>query len=343
MKTFLVITVFLFLFSFMSAHNMGASCEEKHEVNPAADDIFFIPEDITLEDDAFHVFPLHVEDWYFEAFFYNNYSMVLIVTVLSNGQLGMALTGFYLYHNGHLEYTDRVVALTPLFSVSEHRPFIQMFGEDVIRGDIDEAGNLWYTLSFEKDGYGVSLIFVNETKGWKGQMSLGWWLAVPQCHVEGDLVLGGDVVAVNGMGYHDHNIFLLSAPLFERGYIDGKLLDESFSIVWGNMLHTRWRNSTFAVMSREGKYYSLPQKNISIREASYIRANGRRIPTEVSFSFHASDEIHGFLHMTAVDFHHIRLPFLRYWRYHVLVEGTISIEGVEQNIKKWDMMELMMY
>jgi hypothetical protein len=341
MKKFIFIIIFILLFPALSGEHMGASVREKKDI-PSMD-VFFTPEDIVLKDDAFHVFPLHVEDWYFEAFFQNNYSIVLIVTILSNGQHGLALTGLYIYHNGHLDYTNRVVALTPFFHVSEHTPSIHVFEEEVMGGDIDENGNLRYSIFFEKDGYGLSLVFVNETKGWKGKMSMGWWLAVPHCHVEGTLMLGGDMVEVEGVGYHDHNIFLLSTPLLERGYIDGKLLDDSFSIVWGNIFHTRWHNSTFAVLSMNGSYYSIPQTNISLREASYITDNRRRIPTEVYFAFNASDEVHGRLHMKAVDFHHIRLPFLRYWRYHVLVEGTIYIGAAEHDISKWDMMELMMY
>lgn len=344
MRKFVIIIIFILLFPLLSAEKIVTTLEEKKEENAITIiDEFFTPEDITLEDDAFHVFPIHVEDWYYEAFFNNNYSIVLIVTILSNGAMGIALTGFYIYNNGHLEYTDRIVTLSPFFSVSEKKPLIKIFGEEIINGDIDEMGNLCYAISFEKDGYGLSLTFINETKGWKGKMGRGWWLAVPRGKVEGNLILGGEVVDVTGRGYHDHNIFLLSTPLLERGYIDGKLLDDSFSIVWGNIFHTRWHNDTFAIISNDGRYFSIPQEKIVLREDSYTYDHGRFIPTEVYFSFNISDEIRGFLHMKAEDFHHIRLPFLRYWRYHVIVEGKVKIGKDEKEIKNRDMMELMTY
>ncbi len=341
MKKFVIIILFILLSPTLSAEKIVVPMKEKKDTISIEE--FFTPEDITLADDAFHVFPLHVEDWYYEAFFNNNYSIVLIVTILSNGAMGIALTGFYIYNNGHLEYTDRIVTLSPFFSVSEKKPLIKIFGEEIINGDSDEMENLCYAISFEKDGYGLSLTFINETKGWKGKMGRGWWLAVPRCKVEGNLILGGEVVDVTGKGYHDHNIFLLSTPLLERGYIDGKLLDDSFSIVWGNIFHTRWHNDTFAIMSKDGRYFSIPQEKIVLREDSYICDHGRFIPTEVYFSFNITNEIRGFLYMKAEDFHHIRLPFLWYWRYHVIVEGKVKIGKDEKEIKNRDMVELMIY
>ncbi|KAA0001664.1 MAG: hypothetical protein FE048_05085 [Thermoplasmata archaeon] len=340
MKKFVVAIVLLLLFPLLPAEKMNVPLEKNV---PTIVDEFFTPENITLKDDAFHVFPLHVETWYYEAFFNNNYSMVFITTVLSNGKIGLTLTGFYIYRNGHLEYKDRVITPSPFFFVSTEKPLIKIFGKEIINGDIDVEGNLFYIISFKKNGYGISLTFINETKGWKGNMSRGWWLAVPQCKVMGNLIIKDEIIRVEGEGYHDHNIFPLFTPLVERGYIDGKLIQGSFSIVWGKIFHTRWHNDTFAVISKKGKYISIPQKDITIKEYSYIYDHGRFIPTKVNFSFNTSNEMEGFLHMKAEDFHHIRLPFLWYWRYHVIVKGRVKIGKDEMEINKREMMELMIY
>lgn len=334
MKKFVIIIPFLFISPLF------------HDV-PLDDDLaiidkFFVPENITLEDDAFHVYPMHVETWYYECFFNNDYSMVFIVTVLSNGKIGLALTGLYIYRNGHLEYVGRVVTPSPFFSVSTEKPLIKISGKEIINGYIDETGNISYIISFKNDGYGIFLSFVNETRGWKGRMSKGWWLAVPKCKVRGNITIKNDVMEVEGEGYHDHNIFPLYTPLIERGYIDGKLLGNSFSIVWGKIYHNRWNNDTFAVISKNGKYISIPQEDISIKEKSFIYSHGRFIPTEVNFSFNISD-VKGFLNMRAKDFHHIRLPFLWYWRYHVITTGRIRIGENEIMINEMEMMELMIY
>ncbi|OYT62543.1 hypothetical protein B6U81_00655 [Thermoplasmatales archaeon ex4484_30] len=337
MKKYVIAIIFLLLLPSFSAERMDESLECS-----SATDEFFTPENITLKDDAFHVFPLHAETWYYECFFDNDYSMVFIVTVLSNGRTGLALAGIYIYRNTHLEYSDRIFIPSPFFFASDKKPLIKIFGKEIINGDIDKEGNLYYNILFENNGYGISLTFINETRGWKGKMGRGWWLAVPKCKVRGTLVINDEKMEVEGIGYHDHNIFHLYTPLVERGYIDGKLLAEP-SIVWGEIFHTRWNSDAFAVISYKGKYISIPQKNITIKEDSYIYDHGRFIPTEVNFSFNVGNEMEGFLHVKAEDFHHIRLPLLWYWRYHVRVEGKIKIGKDEIEVNKIEMMELMIY
>ncbi len=304
---------------------------------------FFIPENITLGDDAFHGTPFYPETWYAEAFFNNSYSMVFIVTIFSTYKGGMALTGLYLYRNGILEYEERTWTLSPNYEYSRDTPLVSIQGETLLEGWLDENGQITYRLRFENNKYGMHLILRNETRGWQGKMGRGWWLAIPELKVEGILILGGEHLSVTGKGYHDHNIFDLRSPLMERGYSDGKFQCHNLSLVWGKILHKPWDTDALAIVSNNGSFMSVPQETLVIRETAQIYDHGHPIPTELSIIIRLGEKINVSLIIAADNFHHIRLPFLHYWRYHVHVSGRIILEGKEHTIDTGGIMEFMRY
>ena len=58
----------------------------------------FIPEDITIQDDAIHKKNFgHVETWYYDAMFENNYSMVSLTNIIHFKKLSRIITGLYIY------------------------------------------------------------------------------------------------------------------------------------------------------------------------------------------------------------------------------------------------------
>ena len=304
---------------------------------------FFIPGNITLGDDAFQGLPFHPETWYAEAFFNNSYSMVFIVTIFSTPRGGMALIGLYLYCNGILEYEERTWALSPNYEYSRQTPLVSIRGETILKGWMDEHGQITYRLWFEKNKYGIQLILRNETQGWQGQMGRGWWLAIPELKVEGILILGGESLPVTGKGYHDHNIFDLKTPLMEQGYSDGKFQCQNLSLVWGKILHKPWDIDTLAIVSNNGSFIPVPQEALTIRETTRIYDHGYPIPMEISIIIKIDEKINVSLIMAADTFHHIRLPFLHYWRYHVHVSGRIILDGKDHTIDTVGIMELMRY
>ncbi|MEA2054844.1 MAG: hypothetical protein U9O96_07070 [Candidatus Thermoplasmatota archaeon] len=307
-------------------------------------DEYFIPENMTLKDDSFHSdLPLHIETWYYEAIFNNNYSMIFIVTLFSSdGKSGTALAGLYIYKEGHMEVMERATAFS--FYASNEGPFIKFFGDEVVNGYIDKYNRLSYDISFEKNENGIELQFINKTRGWKGEMGMGWWLAIPELHVTGKMKIGGKVTSVEGKGYHDHNIFSLFTPVVEWGYMDGKVTCDSFSLVWGDIMHNRRYSDIFAILSENGSYMAVLPESIEMRFYSYIYDHGRKIPTESFISIDdTKNSIFVELHMTTIDFHHIRLPFIHYWRYHVKVEGIIRTAFREEIVDEICIMERMLY
>lgn len=304
---------------------------------------FFIPGNITLGDDAFHGEAFHPETWYAEAFFNNSYSMVFIVTIFPTYRGGMALTGFYLYRNGILEYEERTWTLSPNYESSQDTPLVSIKGEMLLEGWLGENGQITYRLRFEKNKHGIHLIMRNETRGWQGKMGKGWWLAIPELKVEGVLILGDEHLPVEGKGYHDHNIFDLRSPLMEQGYSDGKFQCQNLSLVWGKILHKPGDTDVLAIVSNNGSFMPVPQETLTIHETAKIFDHGYHIPTKVSIIISLGEKINVSLIMAADNFHHIRLPFLHYWRYHVHVSGKVILEGNEHTIETVGIMEFMRY
>lgn len=311
----------------------------------AGPDPYFMPENMTLEDDGFHEERwLHAETWYYEGLLDGNLSVVFIVTLLSlpDGRTGMALAGLYLYRQGRLVVREWLA--TPSFAASLDGPHITLDGTPVIDGYVNEEGDLVYDVGFEQNGISMALTFVNRTRGWMGDLGRGWWLAVPELQVTGAIILGDSTYAVRGTGYHDHNVFSLLNPLLERGYLDGKMASDSFSLVWGYIMESCRRTHRFAVLSEGGGYLGMGPEDIDISFSSYVYDNGSRIPTACTISIH--DEAHhlaGELRMAATAMHHIRLPLLRYWRYHVEVTGWLHHPSRDETINERGIMEYMLY
>ncbi|UCD14369.1 MAG: hypothetical protein JSW60_02850, partial [Thermoplasmatales archaeon] len=151
-------------------------------------------ENITLKDDAFHKTYdfYHVETWYFDAVFDNNYSVALNVMVIQKGNHGIVLIGLYLYENTNLIFHQRKLHLYKYFSASEEKPILKLYNKTIIKGDVDSETNRWiYDVSTAIDGQAVNLHFVNNTNGWKTDTRMGWWLVLPRFNVTGWLLLNG--------------------------------------------------------------------------------------------------------------------------------------------------------
>jgi hypothetical protein len=114
-------------------------------------------------------------------------------------------------------------------------------------------------------------------------------------------------------------------------------------LVWGKILHNPWDTDNLAIVSNNGSFISIPQETLTIHETDSIYDHGYPIPIEISITIRLGETINVSLIMAADTFHHIRLPFLNYWRYHAHVSGRITLEGKDYTIDAVGMMELMRY
>lgn len=321
----------------------GANLQEAGQALTDGDDPYFVPRDMTLEDDGFGAgLPVHLETWYFEALLDHHQSVVFIVTVVAGGagERGLCLTGLYVYEEGEILAAERVA--TTSFQVSARWPRLIVENRRVCDAYVTPQGDMAYRISFSLPDWGLSLTMVNQSRGWQGEMGRGWWLAVPVLAVNGTLTVAGKEVEVRGTGYHDHNRFSLLTPLVEYGYMDGKVVSNGVSLVWGYIMHTPWKASAFAIISQRGDYRPLYPPRLQMEFDRYVVDHGWRIPTACRLQY-ADEEVRMAVNMTATQFHHIRLPGLRYWRYHVETEGYLACSSGRLVIEERGMMERMQY
>ena len=160
----------------------------------------------------------------------------------------------------------------------------------------------------------------------------------------GTMTIDGQSHAVTGTGYHDHNIFSLLNPLLEHGYLDGKMTSKQFSLVWGYILESRLKTHSFAIVSEDGGYLGLGPDAVDISFSSYTLDNRTCIPTKCTI--HIDDPAHDIsatIWMNATAMHHIQLPLLNYWRYHVEVTGWLRSPSHHEVLDGQGMMEYMLY
>ena len=289
--------------------------------------------DMELSDDAFHAaLPPHVETWYFEAVFENNESMVFMITTVSDGREGILMTGMHLYRHGALIHEKRTLHAS--FYLSDEAPLVVVDEKEIMKGFLNAQHNICYRLSYFSDSASFNLMFENTTKGWKNRDET--WIAVPQLQVRGNISYGGEEKEVTGKGYHDHNIFFFSAPLVQRGYFNGKILAEDCSIFWARLMKRMAPAEDFVVFSNGS--YMLFSENVTIRCSRYVLNHGILIPTVFSI-YAANDSLCINVTLSTHTVHFIRLPFVRYWRYHVYADGTITQGGKIIPVHTYDMME----
>jgi len=345
----LIVTIFLPVAeTFESNSEIGIGSRCKPALNP---NCVYVPEDIDLEDAAFHrsYGRYHGEWWYFEGIFNNGFSIVLGVAICSKGRRGFCLLGLQIYNN--TEVGVRIGKSIPMrkFEASEDFPFIELSGKQFIRLDrerYNDTGEWVYNVSLEIEGQMANLQFLGITKGWKGEILKGWYGPVlPKATVNGTLILNGEQVNVSGLGYHEH-AWEIPVPIWEWGWYWGKIVSDSFSLLWIEMMQTRWNEQQrVAILSQDQLgYININPENIKFKAVEYTFNNRRIIPTKFILNVTDPDNsIYVNATMETIYIHHaIGLGISHYWRYLISVNGEISYgsstEMIEDEIQ---IMELM--
>ena len=158
----------------------------------------FIPKDVTLQDDALHKKKNfgHVETWYYDAMFNNNYSMVTLVNVIHLGRLSKVLTGLFLYKDNKLVKSLRKKTSYKHFYGSEEKPQLVIDEKQILHGEIDDDTKKWiFQISMGDERLGVDLEFIKTTIPWKGKTFLGDWLVIPRFNVQGAIFLATSINA----------------------------------------------------------------------------------------------------------------------------------------------------
>jgi len=303
-------------------------------------------QDITLEDDAFHKTNrfFHIETWYFDAVFTNNYSMAVIVSVVQKGNFGYVLTGLYIYEDTELICHPRTLHALKQLSASEEKLDIKISDETIMRCDIDDDTGSWtYHVSEDFDDVSVNLNFVNMTDGWKTNITGGWWLVSPRLNVTGYMIFEGKNISVSGEGYHDHNWFYISTPLMQKGWHFGNLAGESLGITWANIVKNRFNTESIVVLNQKHEDpIALDLNDAKFTVTEYMWDHGAKIPKKFSLEI-KNNRLHVAVDIEALSTNHVKMPLLNYWRYHLRIVGTITLDSVTEYIDNIGISEFMRF
>jgi len=309
------------------------------------------PQDIDLRDAAYHKSHdrLHMEWWFLEDIIDNSYSAAFTFIIVSrrqiflNGDMGSCFFAISLYKDTELEFStmvkfplENLIASQelPLIKISEGKnSFLMEFDNN--RSTTDE----WiFNVSFTIDDQGTNvtshLTFTGTTKGYAGQTLGGWYGPIlPKAEVKGVLTLHNENIDMNGLGYLEHG-WNISFPIWEYGWYFGKIVSDSFCLLWGRMMQTRWNEQgRAAILSQDGSgYININSKNFSFKPTNYKFNNGKLIPTKYIFNI-TDPGISINVTMETININHFGFASFDCWRYHVLVNGQITYGDTTEIIK----------
>lgn len=306
----------------------------------------FVPENITLQDDAFHkpTKLFNIETWYFDAKLDNNISMVFVICLFQIYNTGMVIHGFYLYDDSILTYAKRDITSLQNCFISYEFPSIRIGNTIDIKGWMENETNQWkYNINFYSSEVSVQLLFIKTVDGWKGSHQLGWWLAIPGLYVNGTLVNMNSTTHVSGKGYHDHNIYPIYVPFLAEGYHFGSISGKMISITWAKIETINDQQIIFAILSsNESNFAIIDPNTISFQVLETMDDNGVRIPKTFRLTI-TSNEADVNLTFRTISTHLIKVIGLRYWRYHCSVSGFISSKSAYEFIEDIEISELLKF
>jgi hypothetical protein len=308
--------------------------------------IKFQPFNISNVDDATHLKEnfSHVETWYFDGYFEDEYSMVVLINVLHINGIGFVLTGLFLYKDTKpIKIIRQRYPLNAFFGSTEN-PIIKIDDKTIINylGSDKKTGYWSYNISMGDTIDGVDLLFVQKNRSWKGKTLLGDWLVVPLFDVTGSMFVDGKKLDVTGVGYHDHNIYPLYTPFFIKGYHFGKIPLGKFNITWANVMSRKGIDQPIVVINKDDTYISVDPCNIKLTVEKEIENNRKKIP-EVFNIYVNTDDIYLSVKSQMKNIHNIHIPSLNYWRYHIHYSGKLSIDSETTNIDLIDISELLKF
>ncbi len=312
------------------------------------DDFAFSPEDIELQDDAFHgADTLHfIEWWYFDAVFNNNYSIQAGLHIFSMINQGFAYLTINLYKDNKLTLNEkRLYPLSDLY-LSKDMPLIMIDGKQFMMGYIDTiTGNWIYNISFETGDTLLDLHFIGCTEGWKGTTPAGWWgVILPRAEVNGKITVGNREIELEGVGYHDHNWDVTLSVALNFGWIWGKINSNNYTMTWSNIL-TTWflANPLIVVNEKNNGYVNVEPENINITVEDIRFKDGMLIPYAFSIDAH-NENVSLDVDIKVLETHYVSIMgMINYWRYHVNCTGLITVGSKTEVIDEKNVVEFVRF
>jgi hypothetical protein len=285
----------------------------------------------------------NIETWYYDAIFDNGYSIVTLINFVRTIVFGVAITSLYIYKDGKLISSIRNQNSSKHFNGSEDKPLLSLKGIDILKGEIEHSSNNWlFHLLLGDEEIGIDLELLKDSKAWTGKTYLGRWIVIPKFKVTGSIFLNGKKINGKGDGYHDHNIYPIYAPFITRGYVFGKIRAGIVDITWARVSKSKNNHETIVVINKDDSYLSIPPENIDFRVEDYTKDQRKIVPTIYGLKVN-HDKINLDVKIKSIDFHHLSIPTVNYWRHHVRNIGSIKINNLSKNIDHLEIAEQLIF
>jgi hypothetical protein len=306
----------------------------------------FIPENITLADDAFHESTklLHIETWYFDAKLDDNSSMVCVICLFRTHCTGSVLYGFYLYNDTKVEYAERKMTSMRNCLISYDTPFISIGDTLRIKGYVENETDLWkYEINYTSSEVSVQVLFTRTSNGWKGVHQLGWWLAIPGLDVDVTTKKNDSMTHATGKGYHDHNIYPTYVPFLMEGYHFGSISGETLRVTWANIGTVDGQQELLVILSQDETNFTIIDSSVvTFQILSTMYEHGVLIPKTYRLTI-VSEEVNVNLTFETISTHFIKVIGVMYWRYHLNVSGFISSTSTYDKVEGMEISELLKF
>jgi len=308
-------------------------------------------EPISPVDDAFHGSKkrLSAEWWYFDGIFSNKYSFHIGIRTFSRKKLGIVLLFFELYEKEKVILEKKIRYKFKHFETSKKIQCVKIMNTSIMEFGVDayQKNNQWiYDVNLHIDDCCANLTFTGITEGFKIETNAeSWTVALPKAKVTGEIHFNGKKMNVEGIGYHDHNwnYTLLSVLTYGKGWYWGKIKSNSYNIVWANVLKRSGFWDLLSVVNEDqSSFYNINPEKMVFELKKYVQKHRRKLPTQ--FVLKIDDICNNIpievnVTMDVKDIHHSKVLFASYWRYHVQVNGYISVNNNKESIDTIQMME----
>jgi len=315
----------------------------------------YIAEEIKPKDDAFHGSSkqLALEWWYFDAIFTNGYSIHVGCKTNSRKKHGLVNPMIEIYKDGKVQALVKKWFRFHNFETSKEIPLVKLFDKPIIKFDEDhykKTGEWVYHIDISVKDCWAKLTFTGLSKGFKIETHReSWTVALPKAKVTGEMCLNGEIIKVDGIGYHDHNwnYTLVTAMDYGKAWYWGKMRSENFDVVFANIVKSSKYSEVLAVaVDGKGRFFNIHPKNIQFIPERYVRDHRKKIPT--NFKLKIDEVVNDVpikidVEMDGSKFHYNRVLVAPYWRYHTKMKGYISVDSKKENVKETELIEFLSF
>lgn len=308
------------------------------------DPFWYEPQDISPKDNAYNYTDyISLQWWYIDAVCSNNYSIHIgILSIGAKGLIGFYIFQISLYHNG--KFIKKNVQILPVKSIYSptDKPIIMYKGKKILEEYTDEENKRLLDINLDIKELKAELKFTGLMRGWKGYTGLGMWgCPFPKAKVVGNITIMDNTIFVSGIGYQERGWDVRN---LHKSWFWGKFGGNSSNVVFSKNMKNDFVEDLFLLIINHGNdsYYSIHRENIILEYSDVIFDHGSFIPKKSALLVKENDIIINVtLKTESVQF--ISLIFLKYWRFHIRVEGVITIDDHSENINDFQIMEILKF